>query len=59
MPPEMTGALQQVRDMPAAAFIIGSLLVTLFIYWIFSMLGDCSALRSSSAKCSLGASERH
>jgi hypothetical protein len=49
MPPEMTGALEQVRDMPAAVFIIGSLLVTLFIYPIFSMLGACSALRSSSA----------
>jgi hypothetical protein len=49
MPPEMAGALQQVRDMPAAAFVIGSLLLTLFICPIFSMLGDCSALRSLQA----------
>jgi hypothetical protein len=39
LPPEMTGALEQVRDMPPAIFIIGSLLVSLFIYPIFSMLG--------------------
>jgi hypothetical protein len=39
MPPEMTGPLEQVRDMPAAVFIIGSLLVSMFIYPIFSMLG--------------------
>jgi ABC-type phosphate transport system permease subunit len=39
LPPEMTGALEQVRDMPPAIFIIGSLLVSLFIYPIFSILG--------------------
>jgi hypothetical protein len=39
LPPEMTGALEQVRDMPPAFFIIGSLVVSLFIYPIFSMLG--------------------
>jgi len=39
MPPEMAGALEQVRDMPAAVFVIGALLVTMFIYPIFSMLG--------------------
>jgi ABC-type phosphate transport system permease subunit len=39
LPPEMTGALEQVRDMPTAVFMIGALLVTLFIYPIFSMLG--------------------
>jgi ABC-type phosphate transport system permease subunit len=39
LPPEMTGALEQVRDMPSAVFMIGALLVTLFIYPIFSMLG--------------------
>jgi ABC-type phosphate transport system permease subunit len=39
LPPQMTGALEQIRDMPAAVFFIGSLLVTLFIYPIFSMLG--------------------
>jgi hypothetical protein len=39
LPPEMTGALEQVRDMPPAIFIIGSLLVSMFIYPIFSMLG--------------------
>ena len=39
LPPEWTGPLEQVRDMPPAIFIIGSLLVSLFIYPIFSMLG--------------------
>jgi len=39
LPPEMTGALEQVRDMPAALFVIGALLVTMLIYPIFSMLG--------------------
>jgi hypothetical protein len=39
LPPELTGALEQVRDMPPAFFIIGSLVVSLFIYPIFSMLG--------------------
>jgi uncharacterized membrane protein YeaQ/YmgE (transglycosylase-associated protein family) len=39
LPPEMAGALEQVRDMPPAVFIIGSLLVSMFIYPIFSMLG--------------------
>ena len=39
LPPEMTGALEQVRDMPPAAFVIGSLLVAMLIYPIFSMLG--------------------
>jgi hypothetical protein len=39
LPPDMTGALEQVRDMPSAVFIFGSLLVSLFIYPIFSMLG--------------------
>jgi hypothetical protein len=59
MPPEMTGALEQVRDMPAAVFIIGSLLVALFIYPIFSMLGACSALRSSSANRLAAGHGRH
>jgi hypothetical protein len=39
IPPEMTGPLEQVRDMPAAVFIVGALLVTMLIYPIFSMLG--------------------
>jgi hypothetical protein len=39
LPPEWTGALEQVRDLPPAFFIIGSLLVSMFIYPIFSMLG--------------------
>ena len=39
LPPEWTGALEQVRDLPPAFFIIGSLLVSMFIYPIFSILG--------------------
>lgn len=39
LPPEWTGALEQVRDMSPAMFIIGSLLVSMLIFPIFSMLG--------------------
>jgi hypothetical protein len=39
MPPEVVGALERVRDFPAALFIIGSLVVALAIYPIFSLLG--------------------
>jgi hypothetical protein len=39
VPPEMAGALERVRDFPAAFFVIGSLLVALVIYPIFSLLG--------------------
>ena len=39
LPPEMIGALERVRDFPPALFIIGSFLVGIVIYPIFSMLG--------------------
>jgi hypothetical protein len=39
MPPEIVGALERVRDMPPAVFVIGGLLVSLVIFPIFSMLG--------------------
>jgi len=39
LPPEMTSALERVRDFPPAVFVIGSLLVALVLYPIFSMLG--------------------
>ena len=39
LPPEMAGALERVRDFPPAVFVIGSLLVALVVYPIFSMLG--------------------
>ena len=39
LPPEIRGALERVRDFPPAVFVIGSLLVALVIYPIFSMLG--------------------
>ena len=39
MPPEIVGALERVRDLPAAMFVIGGLLVSLLIFPIFSMLG--------------------
>jgi hypothetical protein len=39
LPPEMIGALERVRDFPPAVFVIGSLLVALVIYPVFSMLG--------------------
>jgi hypothetical protein len=39
LPPQMTGALERVRDFPAAWFVIGSLVVSLVIFPIFSMLG--------------------
>ena len=32
LPPEMTGALERVRDFPPAVFVIGSLLVALVIF---------------------------
>ena len=40
LPPEMTGALERVRDFPPAVFVIGSLLVALVIFPVFSMLGS-------------------
>ena len=39
LPPEFSGALERVRDLPAAVFVIGSLVLSLVIYPIFSMLG--------------------
>jgi hypothetical protein len=39
MPPELVGALERVRDLPPAVFVIGGLLVSLVIFPIFSMLG--------------------
>jgi hypothetical protein len=39
LPPEISGALERVRDLPAAVFVVGSLVLSLVIYPIFSMLG--------------------
>ena len=39
LPPELVAALERVRDMPPAVFLIGGLLVSLVIFPIFSMLG--------------------
>jgi hypothetical protein len=35
----MVAALERVRDFPGAVFVIGSLLIALVIYPIFSLLG--------------------
>jgi len=44
LPPEMAGALERVRDFPTAWFVMGSLVVALIIFPIFSMLGGLLGL---------------
>ena len=39
LPPELTGALEKVRDLPSALFVVIGLLISLVIYPILSMLG--------------------
>jgi hypothetical protein len=39
LPPQAVGALQQIREFPAAVFILGSLFLSMVIFPIFSMLG--------------------
>ena len=39
LPPEVVGALERVREFPAAVFILGSLMIALIIFPIFALLG--------------------
>src|SRR5262245_13990345 len=38
LPPELSGALEKVRDLPSALFVIVGLLFAMVVYPIFSML---------------------